>query len=63
MNRVVFQANTDMKKRRFFLLMMLMAVIQWSWLLAQVQTELPQVIPGAKPLTVEGINGQISLPE
>jgi enterochelin esterase-like enzyme len=50
----VFQAKRIMKNR-FLFLFILIAVTQGSRIVAQVQTEVPPVVPGAKPVTVEHI--------
>ena len=44
-----------MKKRLFFPLMIFVAVTQRSWVVAQLQTEVPPVVPGARPVSVERI--------
>src|SRR5207302_4231136 len=46
----------SMIKTKFFCLMMLaIAIALGTRLVAQVQTDLPPVVPGAKPVTVEHI--------
>jgi enterochelin esterase-like enzyme len=44
-----------MNNRKFFCLIILVVTFATGWLAAQVQTEVPAVVPGAKPVAVEHI--------
>jgi hypothetical protein len=42
-------------KKLFIVCAITLAIATGSWLTAQVQTNVPDVVPGAKPVTVEHI--------
>jgi enterochelin esterase-like enzyme len=53
--KAILERTSMMKMRLLCATMLAMTVVPGPWVAAQVQTEVPPVVPGAKPVTVEHI--------